>query len=284
MKTILCLTDFSPTANHAANYGYFIAKYLEAEIIFCNVINVPAEISQYEVVLWGLDSYEKIKKESINALNKLKKKIERNDYNIDFQPPISCVCKCGVVTNVANSIINDRAVDLIVMGTHTKTGLNHLLLGNHVRYIIELTTISLLLVPPEVRISKTHWIAFATDFSPEDFVAIAQLIEVAKFLDLEIIFMHVLNTRNKLESETKQEQFLSQLYKNTDYQRISCQSDLNKSIPKGLEKLCLKNKNNGLLAIVHRKRKQSINEILNGSQTQKLAKRLSLPLLIIPLC
>ncbi len=284
MKTILCLTDFSPTANHAANYGYYIAKCLEAQIILCNIINVPAEISQYEVVLWGIDNYDKIKKESTNALNKLKKKIEHNDYNIDFQPLISCICESGVVTTVANSIIKDRDVDLIIMGTHTKTGLNHLLLGNHVRYMIELTTISLLLVPPKAEISKVHWIAFATDFSLEDFVATTQLIEVAKFLDLEIILMHVLNTRNKEVSATKQEQFLSQLYKSTDYHRISYQSDLNKSIPKGLEKLCLKNKNNGLLAIVHRKRKQSLNEIFKGNQTQKIAKRLSLPLLIIPLC
>lgn len=32
MKTMLCLTDFSSTANHAADYGCFIAKDLEVEL------------------------------------------------------------------------------------------------------------------------------------------------------------------------------------------------------------------------------------------------------------
>jgi nucleotide-binding universal stress UspA family protein len=101
MKTILCLTDFSSTANHAANYGYFIAKDLGAEIILCNIINVPAEIPQYEVVLWPIDHYEKLEAESLEALKKLKKKFEHEDHTSGFHPPISCIYKTGIVTDEA---------------------------------------------------------------------------------------------------------------------------------------------------------------------------------------
>lgn len=283
MKTILCLTDFSATATHAAKYGYYLAKLLEAEIIFCNVINVPAEVPQYEVVLWPPEHYDLAEEDAMDTLKKLKKSFEHNDREPGFHPPISCLFETGIVTNVVNAITNNRKIDMIVMGTHASSGLKHLLLGNHTRYMIDAATVPLLLVPPEVKLLKLNWIAFATDFDLKDLEAAVKLAELAMLLNANTILMHIMSKKKALQSEIKQQQdeFMAQLRKNTGYKNISCQLFIENSVSGGLEKLCLKNENKGLLAIVHKNR-NFINEILKGSSTQKAANRLSLPLLVLP--
>ena len=282
MKTILCLTDFTSTSNHAVRYGYDIAKCMEAEIILSNVTNVPAEIPQYETVLLPLENYRKAEAESMKALKTLQKKFELNDQKPGFHPPIICLHQTGIVTDVVNCIVDNKNVDLIVVGTHASRGLKQLLLGNHVRYMIDSATVPLLLVPPDTRVSRIHWIALATSFSPDNLVAAGKLIAIAEKQQLEFILMHIIKPKDSQSPAIKQQQFLTQLYKNTGYQKISCQSTTDHSVGDGLRKLCSKNENNGLLAIVHRNR-NFIAEILKGSITQKISKKINFPLLVIQL-
>ncbi|SDJ02890.1 Nucleotide-binding universal stress protein, UspA family [Pedobacter sp. ok626] len=283
MKTILCLTDFSSTGNHAVKYGYEVAKLLEAKVIFCNVINIPAEIPQYEVVLWPPKDYGSIENDTMEALEDMKKSLEAHDHSTGFRPPITCICETGIVTNVINLIINQRKIDLIIIGTHASSGLKHLLLGNHTRYLIDSATIPLLLVPPKIQIHKISWVAFATDFSAEELGAADKLIKLIQPLNLELTLMHIINKKRiePLEIKQQQDQFITQLSNNLGNQKISCKSLLNKSVADGLEELCAENEQHGWLAIVHKNR-NFINEILKGSQTQKVAKQLSLPLLVLP--
>lgn len=280
MKTLLLLTDFSSTANHAVVYGYDFAKLLEAEVILCNVVNVPAEIPQYETILLPFGNYDLIEEESIEELKRLKKYLEHHDHNKGFHPPVSYLCETGVLTDKIYNLVSKRQIDLIIMGTHASSGLKHLLLGNHTRYMLDMISVPLLLVSPKEKLTQIKWIAFATDFNRNEIPALCKLTKFASLLEAEIILMHVRN-EDPSQKMDRQQQFLSTVKKECHYPKILCQSIENKSIVKGLEKLCNKNGRDGLLSIVHKNR-NFINEILIGSQTQKLAKRLVLPLLVLP--
>lgn len=281
MKTLLLLTDFSATANHAVAFGYDFAKMLEAEVILCNVVNVPAEIPQYESILLPIEQYSRIEEESIEGLKRLKKQLEHQDHSKGFHPPVSYLCQTGVLTEEIDDVISKRQIDLIIMGTHASSGLRHLLLGNHTRYMVDAGSVPLLLVSPEENVGKIKWIAFATDLNIAEIPALNRLAEFAARLQAEIILMNVRNESPCLEKDLKKEQFHTALVKECHYPKISFQSVVDHSIVKGLEKLCRKNGKNGLLSIVHRDR-NFINEILTGSQTQKLAKKLVLPLMVLP--
>lgn len=281
MKTLLLLTDFSATANHAVAFGYEFAKLLGGEVILCNVVNVPAEIPQYETILLPVEHYDQIEEQSVTELKRLKKQLEHQDHSKGFHPPVSYLCETGVLTEQIDNVISKRHIDLIIMGTHASSGLKHLLLGNHTRYMVDASSVPLLLVSPEEKVAQIKWIAFATDLNIEEIPALNRLAEFAARLEAEIILMNVRNESPCQEKDLKQVRFRSALLKECHYPKISCQSVVDKSIVKGLEKLCKKNGKNGLLSIVHKDR-NFINEILTGSQTQKLAKKLVLPLLVLP--
>lgn len=281
MKTLLLLTDFSATANHAMAFGYNLAKLMEAEIILCNVVNIPAEIPQYETVILPIAQYHTFEEESVEELKKLKKQLEHQDHSKGFHPPISCLCETGILTDQINQIISSRRVDLIIMGTHASSGFRHLLLGNHTRYMVDAAQIPLLVVSSTETISMVKWIAFATGLNTQEIPAICNLVKFAKPLEAEIILMYVNRTSSNPEEDNKLQLFLDEVRKACKYPKLSYQSIADKSIAKGLEFLCNKKDKNGLLSIVHKNR-NFINEILMGSQTQKLAKKLFLPLMILP--
>ena len=100
-------------------------------------------------------------------------------------------------------------------------------------------------------------------------------------MEAEIILMNICHEDLSQEKDIQQQQFLSLVKKESHYPKISCQSTVDKSIVKGLEKLCYNRDKDGLLSVIHKNR-NFINEILIGSHTQKLAKRLVLPLLVLP--
>lgn len=281
MKTLLLLTDFSSTANHAVTYGYDFAKLLQAQVILCNVVHVPAEIPQYENILLPFGNYDLIEEESIEELKRLKKHLEHNDRGGGFHPPVSYLCETGVMTDRIDGIVSKRHIDLIIMGTHSSTGLKHLLLGNHTRYMLDTAAVPLLLISPEEKLSQIKWIAFATDLNAQELPTLYKLAKFARLLEAEIILMNICHQDPSLEKHTQQQQFLSLVKKESHYPKVSCQSTVDKSIVKGLEKLCNNNGKDGLLSVIHKNR-NFINEILIGSQTQKLAKRLRLPLLVLP--
>ncbi len=284
MKIILCLTDFSEAANHAVSYGYEIAKRIKAKVIICNIINIPAEIPQYEVVMWPLKNFDHIEADNRKALKELKIKLERNIPSSEFHPPINCICETGVVADVVNDLLTKNNIYMIVMGTHAGSGLKHLLFGNHTRYLIDSTKVPLLLVPPKLIDNHINWIGFATDLSIEDILLVCQLIEFASCLDAEIILMHIITSRKPHSEDTIKQQlknFVLKFKNKCYYDKISFQYTIEKSVTSGLINLCVKNENSGLLAIAHKNNKY-INEILKGSLTQKMAKRTLLPLIVIP--
>ncbi|WGQ09835.1 universal stress protein [Pedobacter gandavensis] len=281
MKTILCLTDLTANSNHAVDYGYQIAKRLEAELIICNIINIPAEITQYEVVMWPLQNFENIEAENRAELEALTKSVEQNDLSAGFHPPVHYICETGTVTDTVRKMLSEKKIDLILTGTHTPGILKYLLFGNHASNLIDSSPAPLLFIPPQVKSSQINWIGFATDLDPEDFSTACQLIEFIRCIDAEIILMHINHQKNNEEKLQQQLQNLVlQLKAQCSYQKVSYQYNNEGSVLTGLEELCTKNGAHGLLTVVH-KHHNFINELFTGSYAKKIAKRLFLPLLVI---
>ena len=90
MKKLLIATDFSHNANHAAVYGYYLAKQLRANITVCNAFIVPAEVPQAGVVVWPMDDFNTISKTILDELEAVKtKQVFVVDINLFTQPSAS---------------------------------------------------------------------------------------------------------------------------------------------------------------------------------------------------
>lgn len=283
MKTLLITTDFSTIATHAAEYGYYLAKQIKADVILCNAVTVPAEIPQAGVSVWPMEEYNVLMEESDKELKWLKGHLENTEPEGSFRPSIKIINETGVLRDIVNVIVADHKVDMLVMGTHGTSGFSHFLLGDHSRRMIDNTIKPLLLIPPTAKISPIKKIAFSTDFehTEQDIKAIYNLIPFARQLNAEILITHIFNDKqHSLELQGSLDQFLVDIANKANYSHIYYRMIKNSNTESGLDWLCVHGQVD-MLAMIHRQH-GFFADLLKGSHTKKMADQIPVPLLVIP--
>lgn len=283
MKKFLFPTDFSANAKHALDYGYGLAKQVKANMIICNAIIEPAEVPQAGLVSWPMEESELLEKDSYHELNLLKKQLEGKETTISFNPSITCKNKGGTVIDVVNDVSVHEHIDLVIVGTHGSSGLSTLLLGNHSRKMIDEINKPLLLVPPAAGIKPVKKIAFATDFADpaKDLECIHTLIKLAKPLNAEILLTYIYSADYRgVTLQHVIDQFMIKVADTANYPNIYYREVKARPLVSGLDWLC-EHGDIDILSMVHRSH-NFIDSLFRGSQTQKMANHIPIPLLVFP--
>lgn len=138
-KKILIAVDASEHAVNAAKVGLALAKQLNAATALLFVVDTSKSIGNIEIGITQNDALIVLKKEAEQTLDQLATMF--NGYNpIKLMPeghPKEEIYKTAEVWEA----------DLIVIGTHGKTGLAHLLSENKTEYIVRHTSIPVMIVP-----------------------------------------------------------------------------------------------------------------------------------------
>ena len=148
MKKICIALDTSPSAQKIAELGHIYAKALNAEITLVHVVNDISYYSMNYDPIMGyagfltsntLDLVEGLKKESEKFLTASAKHLK--DENI----------KTAVLDGDPADAILEFAkawnADLIVMGTHSRSGLANLLMGSIAVEVLKQSKIPVLIIP-----------------------------------------------------------------------------------------------------------------------------------------
>jgi len=277
MKKFLFPTDFSANAKHALEYGYSLAKQVKANMIICNAIIEPAEVPQTGLVSWPMEESELLLEDSSHELRLLREHLEGKEQTISFNPIINSRNEAGTVMDMVNHLGHDLDIGLVIIGTHGSSGLSTLLLGNHSRQMIDEISMPLLLVPPAAKIKPVKKIAFATDFNDrsKDLECIYHLITLARPLNAEILITNIFD-----ENQDAPEEFMNELANKANYPHIYYRLVKAYRPEAGLDWLCEYGQVD-ILAMVHRSH-NFIDSLFRGSQTQKMAKHIPIPLLVFP--
>ncbi len=119
---ILCPTDFSETADKAVAYAEQLAIEADAQLTLVHAIETPEA--------WALAAQEHSRTLKLHSQLEAQLAASSHGQQIDrFQHP-------GEAGEVICWIAQDRNCDLIVMGTHGRTGLKHLLFGSVAEYVL----------------------------------------------------------------------------------------------------------------------------------------------------
>jgi len=138
---ILISLDYSPTAQKVAEAGYALAISMGAEVILLHVVLELANYS-YTYLNMGplqLDSAVELKDASIQFLDKTKRHL--NDINI------KTIVVEGAFAESILSAARQLHANIIVMGSHSHSWLENIVVGSVTEKVLNKTTIPLFIVP-----------------------------------------------------------------------------------------------------------------------------------------
>jgi universal stress protein A len=145
LKNILFATDFSSSSNAALPYALSVAHRYGATLYAAHVIPTQAEFLLMSPEGWpSVDVDEK--KRIQPDIDQLEKQLQAI--------PHSVLTPEGNVANVLTQIIEEREIDLLVLGTHGRAGMGKLFMGSVAEEVFRRAPCPVLSVGPHV---KTPW-------------------------------------------------------------------------------------------------------------------------------
>ncbi len=138
MKKILIAVDEESTSEKVAMHGLQLAKQLKAEIALISVVDILVMITDNDVAPLEIADMKKseLKKNQQMLIEKVFKDYKVQTF-IEEGNPYETILK----------IADEWEADLIVLGTHGRTGLSHLLMGSVAEKITRHSTKPLLIIP-----------------------------------------------------------------------------------------------------------------------------------------
>ncbi|MCX5812857.1 MAG: universal stress protein [Proteobacteria bacterium] len=142
-KKIVCPIDFSEFTNDIIKYAVSLAKKYDAELHFFHVIPNLNYFTPYESFLTP-ENLVLIEK---NIEKEVEKDFEKIIKGIDIS--VIKVIKTGVTFIEIIDYIKEENIDLVVMGTHGRSGIEHILIGSVAEKILRRSPCPVLIIRPK---------------------------------------------------------------------------------------------------------------------------------------
>ena len=197
LKNILFATDFSTPSMKAFPYVTALAKKFGASVFACHVITPTSLVAAAPQAASYV--YEAEHNAATKELENILGSPELKELNTHV------LLSSGVLGDVLLDEINNNKIDLIVAGTHGRTGWSRLLLGSTVEAICRVATCPVLTVGPEApgpEINLRH-ILVPTDLSEESRRSLPFVVQLAGEYGASVTILHVLPEETAGNPEAK---------------------------------------------------------------------------------
>lgn len=151
MKKILIAVDFDPTAQNVAETGYELAKSMNAEV---TLLHVVADYTYYSSLdyspILGYDSFSNLGVLQTNTVVELQN--AAHEYlekikNLLNNNTIKTIVKDGDTGSAILDAAAECGTDIIVMGTHSKRGLEKILMGSVAEKVLKHSKVPMFIIP-----------------------------------------------------------------------------------------------------------------------------------------
>jgi len=202
---ILCPVDFSDPSSRALIYAAALSRWHGALL---TVLHVHAKAPVFEVTApFG----------SLGAPPLMQKERDVEEQQAElrqFIEPAAGASASEIVVEHGDACAEilqqaiDRKADLIVMGTHGRTGFRHVLLGSVAEKIIRNASCPILVVPPHApdvggdASAVFKRIVYATDFSKPSHLALTYALRLAQEADARLTLLHAIEFPQALHDVT----------------------------------------------------------------------------------
>jgi nucleotide-binding universal stress UspA family protein len=142
IKKILCAVDFSEYTEEVVAYALEVSKRFDAELHLIHVIPLVACIAPYETFLLPehmLEMERNMDREAEEQFERLLKRLHH---------PAKKVVRKGIAFLEIVEYAREEGIDLIVVGTHGRTGVQHMLIGSVAEKVVRKSPCPVLTVRP----------------------------------------------------------------------------------------------------------------------------------------
>ena len=204
LKNILFATDFSEASQAALPYAAAIARRYDSQLHIAHIMSPASYVIPSQP--GGPVTIDSIHEA---ARTDVRQRMETLASHLKTVPHHTYVRE-GEVWESLSDIIRTHEIDLLVVGTHGRTGVKKLLLGSKAEEILRLAPCPVLTVGPKVAGSarltaiggggkdptpveiSVEQIVYATDFSPESFAAAPFATSLAQEFQSKLTLLHVI--------------------------------------------------------------------------------------------
>jgi len=185
LKSILYLTDFSEPSEEALPFALAIARNYGATVHALHILS-PVIPESCPGAIKADDDLAEMEMQ----------KVESQLVGVDHD---SRVVLGMEVWPAIDQEIAKHHVDLIVLGTHGRTGAQKLLMGSVAEEIFRRSSVPVLTIGPDVRTSthspRFHRVLFATNFTPHSVSAASYAVSLAHENQARLVLLHVMRKR-----------------------------------------------------------------------------------------
>lgn len=194
LDNLLYLTDFSEPAEAALSFVTSIAREYGSEIYACHILlpNIYTCMAPEfgDVVSAGREQGAVAEMQSVES-------------RLTGLPHKSQIERGSEVRATLQRIVEENNIDLVVLGTHGRRGVQKFLLGSVAEEIWRSASVPVLTIGPGVGRAHSdkrfHCVLFATDFTVESLKGITYAVSMAREYQAHLVLLHVIRQFKKEE-------------------------------------------------------------------------------------
>lgn len=185
-QRILLPTDFSIRSAAAVPFARWVAENYGARIVAFHVIPPEAPAGAEAQTQAQMDAARDL------AESQVREFVAGNPLG---QVPYETVVRCGPIGEAFATLVEEKHIDLIVLGTHGRSAVGKLLLGSVAQRIFAQAHCPVLSISPRAHKlgganGRQARILFATAFSPSSLKALPYALSLAKVSRAELLLLH----------------------------------------------------------------------------------------------
>jgi nucleotide-binding universal stress UspA family protein len=282
MKNILVLTDFTIRSINAAEFAVQLAIKNKSNIILCNVLESTTSFTANSEIKWPVIENSDLRDKSLFNLSVLDRRFKKiiAESESQFKPDINFLSETGFLFEVTKRIINERSVEMVVVGSHKSSFFERLIFGSHTHILLDKINCPILLVPLNVKFKGLDKIIYASDQSFNDSKVVDYLLNLAKPFRASVWVNHISkNNEVSFGKDSMMDEILENKHQKID-SPIYFNNIKGENVKKGLINM-IENDEVDIVAFVH-KQYDLFAQIFHNSISKQIADKAEVPLLIMP--
>ena len=278
MKNILLPTDFSDNSWNAIKYGIQLYKDDECTFhLFNTYIPIVYHVEYMPIYPAQFGLGDAIREASLQGLDRFMDRISKefkNNPNHKFET----IARFDTLVLGIKELIDERHIDLIIMGTKGATGAKEILLGSNTVQVFKNIKCPILAIPSDFEYEPPLEILFPTDLEVDyQKTSLDLLVDIAVMHHSRINVMHVSTGYDLTEVQEGHKMTLKNMFKNTAYLFRDVES---MEIVEAVNKFQVKHRIN-MLAMINNKHSFFENLFFKNTINQ-IGFHLNIPFLVIP--